>query len=376
MNILFISNAYNVGGGEQNLLDVALELSKDNNVFICIPHEGDFSRKLSEHKIPHLLYGMDFSFERRWFGFVPLFIELKSFLRIRKMLNQQNFIPDVIHSNTLVTVPLAFILRKYYNVELFWTCHGPWEVVNGMKARVVSFLSTRTIAITPEIYEMCNIKNKVMIPLGIKDDVSFFAKVCEDRKTKRILCVGRFQYIKGQDLLVKAFNILEKRIDRVELHFMGSVISNKKKDFKYFEKVKHYVKTYDLSERVFFHGFIGNVRDCMQDFDIICIPSRYESFSIVALEAMKRGLLVVAPNIGGPSYIIENNKSGILYEAENIDDMASKLLDCLCGKIKLCPRDIYARADKFTIELQTKRLLEIYNDEKTNVADNSISTKF
>jgi glycosyltransferase involved in cell wall biosynthesis len=47
---------------------------------------------------------------------------------------------------------------------------------------------------------------------------------------------------------------------------------------------------------------------------LLVVPSRFEEFSIVILEAQAAGTPVVASNISGPAEIILNNKSGILVD--------------------------------------------------------------
>lgn len=59
--------------------------------------------------------------------------------------------------------------------------------------------------------------------------------------------------------------------------------------------------------------------------DICIIPSRYEPFSIVCLEAMACGKPVVASNVGGLPYVIEDGKSGLLFERGNAKDLANKI---------------------------------------------------
>ena len=60
--------------------------------------------------------------------------------------------------------------------------------------------------------------------------------------------------------------------------------------------------------------------------DICIIPSRYEPFGIVCLEAMACGKPVVASNVGGLLYVIEDGKGGLLFECGNAKDLANKII--------------------------------------------------
>jgi glycosyltransferase involved in cell wall biosynthesis len=60
------------------------------------------------------------------------------------------------------------------------------------------------------------------------------------------------------------------------------------------------------------------------------VPSRWEEpFGIVAAEAMMRGTAVVASNAGGLAEIIQNSRTGVLVQPDNVDDLASALTDLL-----------------------------------------------
>lgn len=116
-----------------------------------------------------------------------------------------------------------------------------------------------------------------------------------------------------------------------------------------------------IRSKVFFHGFCDNIREKMIEYDLVCVPSRYESYSIVTLEAMNNGMIVVAPDIGGPRFIIEDRKNGFLFKTGDSNDLSLILYNILSGKDFIKKKNILERVNEFKIERQVDRLIDIFN---------------
>lgn len=99
----------------------------------------------------------------------------------------------------------------------------------------------------------------------------------------------------------------------------------------------------------------------MIEYDLVCVPSRYESYSIVTLEAMNNGMIVVAPDIGGPRFIIEDRKNGFLFKTGDSNDLSLILYNILSGKDFIKKKNILERVNEFKIERQVDRLIDIFN---------------
>ena len=68
--------------------------------------------------------------------------------------------------------------------------------------------------------------------------------------------------------------------------------------------------------------------------DIFILPSQYETFPIVVLEAMACELPIVATNVGGIPMQIENNVNGFLVELNNTEQLKDTLLKLLADMIR------------------------------------------
>ena len=132
----------------------------------------------------------------------------------------------------------------------------------------------------------------------------------------RILFVGRLEARKGIDILISAIpKILEKN-QNVIFDICGS------------GDHLPYQLEFGLQKKVFFHGYQS--RDSLEQFykicDIFVAPSRYESFGLVYLEAMRFGKPVVACNSGGTPEVIEHKKTGLLVEPGKVRPLVKAIL--------------------------------------------------
>jgi glycosyltransferase involved in cell wall biosynthesis len=93
-------------------------------------------------------------------------------------------------------------------------------------------------------------------------------------------------------------------------------------------------------------------------------PSIYEPFGIVLLEAMACGKPVVASNVGGIPFVVEEGKTGLLFESGNVEDLADKIMTILENeelgeKMGEAGRE---RAKEFTWDKIAERTVEVYKE--------------
>src|SRR5207248_10995934 len=89
-----------------------------------------------------------------------------------------------------------------------------------------------------------------------------------------------------------------------------------------------------LLARVQFTGAVSEseLYQLYADSDIFCLPSRYESFGLVLLEAMMFGKPVVGVNVGGMPEIVVAGGNGFLAEPANVDSLAHNLRRLISSK--------------------------------------------
>lgn len=94
--------------------------------------------------------------------------------------------------------------------------------------------------------------------------------------------VGRFTYAKNHEFLLRVFNLIKQQRPNAKLLLVG--------EGELEQQVKNQVKQLGLESAVIFTGAREDVAKLYSTMDVFCLPSRYEGFAIVALEAQANGL--------------------------------------------------------------------------------------
>ena len=159
--------------------------------------------------------------------------------------------------------------------------------------------------------ELSNVK---LIP----DPIPFKVNQVSTLPSKRVVSIGRYAYEKGNDLLLKAWSKVEKSYKDWTLDIYG--MGNQTPYQELMQELK-----IDES-RCHLYGSLANVREVYLNSSVFTLPSRFEGFGLVIIEAMACGVPVVSFDCeNGPRNIITNNQDGFLVKPFDIDDYA----DCL-----------------------------------------------
>lgn len=141
---------------------------------------------------------------------------------------------------------------------------------------------------------------------------------CEDEIM--IGLIGRITPDKGQYLLIEAMHKLVAKGLPVKAFIVGHAMSD-----NYLEVLRQKVSKHGLQNNITFLDFTNAPHEFMQTCDIMLTASKNETFGLVTVEAMQCGTAVIGANSGGTREIIDDNKTGLLFENENSDDLANKI---------------------------------------------------
>ncbi|MCC6567748.1 MAG: glycosyltransferase [Anaerolineales bacterium] len=216
-------------------------------------------------------------------------------------------------------------------------------------------------------------KKLVIIPPGV--DVSHFYPIPADEarayiglkpEDRMILFVGRIEPLKGVDTLLEAMSCLQMKESRpVHLAIIGGDPAASPEEMNAeMARLKNLCEVLGLDQSVVFLG----VRD--QDklsyyysaAEVVVMPSHYESFGMVALEAMACGTPVIASEVGGLAYLVRDGETGFTIPAEEPETLCEKLSwllndDELHAKMSA---QAAAYAQDYAWEKIARQILEVY----------------
>src|SRR5213594_1382155 len=179
--------------------------------------------------------------------------------------------------------------------------------------------------------------------------------ISEDRKT--ILCVGRIVREKGIFTLLDALEELRKQGKDVSLVFVGE--GPLKEDL-----VKEVLRR-KLSDRVKITGFVDQEKlvSLYNSCDAFVLPSHYEPFGMVALEAMASRVPVVVSDVGGLSEIVEDGVTGVKVPSSDPHALAEGILRVLDNRElseRLKENAYRAVQERYRWDLIAEKTLEAY----------------
>ena len=129
-----------------------------------------------------------------------------------------------------------------------------------------------------------------------------------NNENKYLIYIGRLDLVKGADVLIRAFNKVNPVGYKLIVVGDGSESASLKKI---------------ASANVIFTGKIFNASYLMALADICIIPSRFESFGLVLLEAINAGCRIIATDIPSFKEILKDDD--YLFRNEDVNDLAEKI---------------------------------------------------
>ncbi|NWG07751.1 MAG: glycosyltransferase [Chloroflexi bacterium] len=177
----------------------------------------------------------------------------------------------------------------------------------------------------------------VIVPPGV--DVSHFYPIPADEaksfvglkpEDRMILFVGRIEPLKGVDTLINAMCCLQLRDTNRPVHLAiigGDPSASPEQMTVEMARLQKMCDDLGLGKTVVFLGKRG--QDTLPYYysaaDVLVMPSHYESFGMVALEAMACGTPVIASEVGGLAYLVRDGETGFTIPAEEPETLCEKL---------------------------------------------------
>jgi glycosyltransferase involved in cell wall biosynthesis len=187
-----------------------------------------------------------------------------------------------------------------------------------------------------------------------------------DDDTVVIGVVGRIDRAKCQDIFLKAgAGLLKNPREGERLKFVIVGEETLGRVSNYLEELREMVKQFHMTEDVVFAGYQENIPEVMKAFDIFVMPSRQETFGLVAIEAMAMESPIVISSGGSASEIVgPNGEYGMLVRPRDAFDLQLKLrflLDNPLERIQMGQRAREHVRANYDRRARVLRTLEIYD---------------
>ncbi|CUS02148.2 D-inositol 3-phosphate glycosyltransferase 2 [Candidatus Promineifilum breve] len=303
---------------------------------------------------------------------------------------------DVIHSHYWLSGVVAEKLEAYWGetpiVHMFHTLghmknriatepgeRAPQERLDG-ESHVMT-VADRLIAATPAELAQLNwlygapMDKVIVIPPGV--DLQRFQPIpsteaknrvgipCGD---KNIMFAGRIEPLKGIDTLIQAMALIRQRYPDVMENTCVAIIGgdpwadNPDAEMARLQALREELGINDL---VLFLG--AKDQDVLPNYyaaaEMVVMPSHYESFGMVALEAMAMGRPVIASEVGGLAYLVQDGVNGYHVPTRDPEALAERIYELLTNVDCREAMGIAARqyAERFDWAIIAGRILAVYN---------------
>lgn len=185
------------------------------------------------------------------------------------------------------------------------------------------------------------LSNVALIP----DPLPFKVKNVSLLNTKRIVSIGRYAYEKGNDLLLRVWAKVQERCHDWVLDIYGVGDQT---------PYRHLFQELGIDDRrCHLYDSLTDVQNAYLNSSIFVLPSRFEGFSLVIIEAMACGVPVVSFDCeNGPRNIITDGQNGFLVPPFDIDVYAERLLTLMQHEDLRQSMGIQARQTSYQYQIE------------------------
>lgn len=197
----------------------------------------------------------------------------------------------------------------------------------------------------------------VVAHLGIEDAPVTRTKAQPKGDVVRITYVSRLEKRKGTDIFLAAAMKVVTDHANVRIELIGRDVTASGPGTGYEAMVASLPS--DIRNRIIFRGQVNEAEllAAYDEADIFCVPSRFESFGLIYLEAMRAGKPVVACRVGGVPELVEDGVTGLLLPPDDPDAL-SRALDRLVQDKEMREEMGAAGRQRFEAQFTAAKMVE------------------
>jgi D-inositol-3-phosphate glycosyltransferase len=311
-------------------------------------------------RVINLHTGPTAPYDKNWIlTYLPEFVS-----RVRCFADGEDLVYDIIHSHYWLSGEAALRLRRSWDTPVLHMFHTLGAMKNSVARSQEETESAQRIAIERRLMREvdavvaatpldraqmvwhygADTERIRTIPCGVDLERFRPGNQHEARATLGLppdayllICVGRMEPLKGMDALIRALSHLRNNghagAPKLRLLLIGGDPEERHQlwnaEQQRLDRLRHEL---GVADQVHFLGARPQelLPSYFQAADIVAVPSHYESFGMVALEALATGAAVIASNVGGLALTIEDGQSGLLFPKDDaiaLANQVARLLD-------------------------------------------------
>ena len=254
-------------------------------------------------------------------------VALEVIPQVRKLVKQIK--PDILHAHYSSSFGLfgALTFSKPLVVSVWGSDVSAYPVNSVIKTFLTKFVFSRATAICATSHFLRDVTAKytnkeiVITPFGVDTDLFTPDLTNKNSDVFHVTMIKALEKRYGVGVLLEAMGQFNEKHKDWKL-----TIAGEGHDKEYFFQE---AENLSISEKVNFVGIISQheVAELLKSSDVHVVPSIVEeSFGVSAVEGSSCSVPVIASNIGGIPEVIENNKTGLLIESNNSNELSKALL--------------------------------------------------
>ncbi len=364
--VLWLIKGLAVGGAERLLAMSLPYLNRsmfDYQVAYFLTHKDELVPEFEQAGIPVFCLNINKSYN------------LGAILRLVRLLRQQKI--EILHINSPHAGILGRVAAHLAGVKaVVYTEHMPLERQNRLAqlGNLLTYpLNDTTVAVSDAVLhsvldrQIIKRGTYVTIHNGVDLNAIATAGMCQTPLRESLGIAAHHQVVgnvanlypgKGHQYLLEAARLVLNQCPDVTFVIVGK--EKRKEDL---ERLQELARRLRIQDRVIFTGFRRDVFQLMATFDVFVLPSLWEGFGIVLLEAMALGKPVVGTDVGGIPEVIDNGLNGFLVEPRNPQQLAEKILELLRNETlrnQMGQNGMQKVRDRFSIQRTVREIEKVY----------------
>lgn len=236
-----------------------------------------------------------------------------------------------------------FLSERDLRIPMIWWLHDSAFFYDGVDREVIRKISRENLRVLSVGPVPRNAFHQVFseMPVGQLlygvDDMAGGAVKKTPHEKVCFVTIGFIEERKGQDILHRAINLLQKEIrEQAVFYLIGQNTSLLAEKLR--EEAKHIPE-------IILTGPVGReeIDKILRGADVMVCPSREDPMPTVAAEAMSYGVPCILSNVTGTAEYIRDKENGLIFESENAEMLAERINWCIENRDRLERMDISAR---------------------------------